>query len=204
VYAPITNRQNRQHGPPLDVISCNPPQQESSYLTVGTGDAWPGTSPKMMGSIRFDVKATSPEDLKINSSVTDVRCQTNSAPGFCSTQNNDNAGVPDYAGTLHAVVTTRLTDHYTCGPSLSCVDSGTAQDLDYGFDVPCTTTLVTSVGSTCAIATTANTLVPGTVPDGKRMNWQFGQGRVLDGGADGNGATLSDDQEFLRQGLWVP
>jgi hypothetical protein len=70
--------------------------------------------------------------------------------------------------------------------------------------VPCATTSDTSVGSTCALVTSANTLVPGTVPDSKRMNWQFGQGRVLDGGADGQGSTLADNEEFLRQGLFVP
>jgi Tol biopolymer transport system component len=203
VYVPLPNPQNRQHGPPLDVLSCNPPQQESSYLTVGTGDAWPGTTPQLFGSLRFDVKPTAPEDLLIKASITDVRCRSDSAPGFCSNQNGDNAGVPDYAGTLHAVATTRLTDHDNCGPSLSCVDSGTAQDLDYGFDIPCATTPV-GVGSTCALATSANTLVPGTVPDSKRMNWQFSQARVLDGGADGQGSTLADDEEFLRQGIWVP
>ena len=37
-YAQCTGG-NRQHGPPLAFSSCNPPQQTSSQLTVGTPDA---------------------------------------------------------------------------------------------------------------------------------------------------------------------
>jgi hypothetical protein len=77
-------------------MSCNPPVQASSFLTVGTGDAWAGTTPKSIGSVRFDVKPTSPEDVKIVASLTDVRCVGNSVSGFCGTVNTDNVTVPDY------------------------------------------------------------------------------------------------------------
>src|SRR6266540_6031270 len=69
---------NRQHGAPLAVLSCNPPVQASNFLTVGTADAWSGTLSKGVAFVRLDVKTTSPEDVKINSSGSDIRCKGNS------------------------------------------------------------------------------------------------------------------------------
>ena len=39
-YQPCTTGTNRQHGGPLNALSCNPPVQTSNQLTVGTGDAF--------------------------------------------------------------------------------------------------------------------------------------------------------------------
>jgi Tol biopolymer transport system component len=198
---------NRQHGPPLAGLSCSLLRQESSYLTVGTADSWPGTVARLAGTVRFDVKASSPEDIKIVANMTDVRCRGNSVPGLCSNANPDNASVPDYAGTLRATATTRLTDHYNgmVGGGFF-PDAATTQGFEYGFDVPCTVTpsTTTIVGSSCNVTTTANTLVAGTVIDNKRVIWQSGQAQVLDGGADGDGSTLTGNTVFLRQGLFVP
>jgi Tol biopolymer transport system component len=198
---------NRQHAPPLAGLSCSLLRQESSYLTVGTADSWAGTVARLAGTVRFDVKTSSPEDIKIVANMTDVRCRGNSVPGLCSNANPDNASVPDYAGTLRATATTRLTDHYngTVGGGFF-PDPATTQDFEYGFDVPCTVTpsTTTIVGSNCDVTTTANTLVAGTVIDNKRVIWQSGQAQVLDGGADGDGSTLTGNTVFLRQGLFVP
>ncbi len=45
---------NRQHAPPLSFGSCNPPQQESDFLTVGTPDA-NGQAAKSVGWLRARV-----------------------------------------------------------------------------------------------------------------------------------------------------
>jgi len=48
-------------------------------------------------------------------------------------------------------------------------------------------------GANCGVTTTANSLNPGMVPDGRRSVWQIDQIQVYDAGADGNGATSGDE-----------
>ena len=197
---------NRQHGAPLATLSCNPPVQASSFLTVGTGDAWAGTTPKSIGSVRLDVKATSPEDVKIVSSITDVRCIGNSAPGFCTTANTDNAGVPDYAGELNGTANIRITDHFNgpIGPCGACTDPATVQDLAFPVTGTCATTPGDgTVGSTCTANTSANGTVLGSVQDNKRANVEIQQININDGGQDGTASTPGNTL-FETQGIWIP
>ena len=197
---------NRQHGAPLATLSCNPPVQASSFLTVGTGDAWPGTQPKSIGSVRLDVKTSSPEDVKIVSSISDVRCIGNSAAGFCSTANTDNAGVPDYSGELNGTANIRITDHFNgpIGACGACADPATGQDLAFPVIGTCATTPGDgTVGSTCGANTTANGTVPGAVQDNKRANVEIQQFNIEDGGADGQAATANNTL-FGTQGIWIP
>ena len=70
--------------------------------------------------------------------------------------------------------------------------------------VPCAATGDATVGSTCSITTTANTLAPGAAVEGQRAIWETGQVRVSDGGADGNPATADGEGLFLVQGVFVP
>jgi hypothetical protein len=65
------------------------------------------------------------------------------------------------------------------------------------------TTASTTIGSTCSIATTADTLVPGTAAEGDRSVWGFDTVRLLDGGPDGDAET-ADNQVFATQGVFVP
>jgi hypothetical protein len=51
------------------------------------------------GTIRLDVKATVPEDVKIAANATDIRCKAGTSAG-CGSANTDNAAVPDYKGEL--------------------------------------------------------------------------------------------------------
>jgi len=197
---------NRQHGAPLATLSCNPPVQASSFLTVGTGDAWPGTQPKSIGSVRLDVKTSSPEDVKIVSNISDVRCIGNSAAGFCSTANTDNAGVPDYSGELNGTANIRITDHFNgpIGACGACADPATGQDLAFPVTASCTTTPGDgTVGSTCSANTTANGTVLGSVQDNKRANVEVQQININDGGADGTAATTGNTL-FETQGIWIP
>jgi hypothetical protein len=205
---------NEQHGAPLAVPSCDPPQQASSSLTVGTGDAWPGTSPKSVGSVRLDAKTSSPVDLLIHTSIMDVRCIGDSAPGFCTTANLDNSGLPDYSGDLNQTINYRLTDHNNgsigvCGTG--CADPATVQDLAFPITTACATTPDGTVGSTCNASTTANTIVPGAFLDtspltGGRIasNIEIHTINVYDGGADGDAQSSGDNTLFETQGIWVP
>ena len=197
---------NRQHGAPLATLSCNPPVQASSFLTVGTGDAWPGTQPKSIGSVRLDVKTSSPEDVKIVQNDSDVRCIGNSAAGFCSTANTDNAGVPDYSGELNGTANIRITDHFNgpIGACGACADPATGQDLAFPVTGTCATTPGDgTVGSTCTANTTANGTVLGSVQDNKRANVEIQQININDGGADGTAATTGNTL-FGTQGIWIP
>src|SRR6185503_5813904 len=91
---------NREHGPPLNSPSCNPPVERSGFLTVGTFDA-NARNPNMTGTVRFSVvvgnaNSTPDEaDVKINTTVKDVRDRTTLA---------------DYTGQLQGRVVLRITD----------------------------------------------------------------------------------------------
>jgi hypothetical protein len=192
---------NETHGPPLAFGSCSPPTQSSDYLTVGTPDA-NGQPAKSIGFLRFGTHigdpstATDEADVRLDASVTDVRCRIAFFP--CA-----GGALSDYTGVLDAKFDLRITDRYNGG---SGEEAGTLEvpafRLPFHLVVPCSPTAAADVGSTCAVSTTVDTLVPGTVREGKRAVWEIGQVQVKDGGADG--ATLDDNTLFLDQGLFVP
>jgi hypothetical protein len=205
-YKACTTGANRTHGAPLAVVSCNPPVQASNYLTVGTGDAWAGTTPKSVGFVRLDVKTTLPEDVIINASITDVRCKgANAVAGFCGTANTDNPNVPDYSGELNGVSQIRITDHFNgLDPGgAGGTDPATVADLPFSVHATCTPTADTTVGSTCTATTSANGAVPGSVQDNKRANVEVQTINIQDGGADGT-AVSADNTLFETQGIWIP
>ena len=70
--------------------------------------------------------------------------------------------------------------------------------------MPCTATGDATVGSTCSITTTAQTIAPGSAVEGMRAIWETGQVPVSDGGADGNPATADGEGLFLVQGVFIP
>jgi hypothetical protein len=82
-------------------------------------------------------------------------------------------------------------------------DAGTVQDTSFPVTVPCAATAGTSIGSTCAISTSANAVLPGSVQSGNRAIWGMGQVQVYDGGAKGT-AGASDAKLFEDQGVFVP
>jgi hypothetical protein len=196
---------NRQHGAPLAQLSCNPPVQASNFLTVGTADAWAGTLSKSVASVRLDVKTTSPEDVLIKSSGTDIRCVGNSVPGFCANANTDNPNVPDYAGELNGNTTIRITDHFNgpIGACGACTDPATVSDLQFPVTGTCATTADGTIGSTCTANTSANGTVPGSVVDNKRGNVEIQTLLIEDGGQDGTAITTPNTL-FGTQGIFIP
>src|SRR2546423_15118398 len=77
---------NRTHGAPLAFPSCNPPVQSSNFLTLGTPDA-NGAGANSVGSILLRVKSTSPGDVLINSTISDVRSKPATAASVASSAN---------------------------------------------------------------------------------------------------------------------
>jgi hypothetical protein len=175
---------NTTHPAPLSFGSCKPPVQVSDYLTVGTLDA-NGQAANFVGSVRMDSKA-SPADIAINVSLTDIRKKTD---------------LSDYTGNVQTAMGMRVTDHLN-GPSAN--ESGTVSDFTFAFPVNCTATPDTTVGSTCQVTTTANTVLGAPmVVSGSRQTIGLGVVDVFDGGADGNIAT-ADNTLFAWQGLFNP
>jgi hypothetical protein len=188
---------NRTHGAPLAFPSCNPPVQASSYLTVGTPDA-NGAGANSVGSILLKVKATSPEDVLVNASVTDVRCLPATSASVCTSANATDG--PDYSGEIQGTTMIRVSDHYN-GPNLN--EAATVIDVPLPVNGTCVNTTSTTVGGTCTIATTANTVVPGAVKDTERAVVEASQLQINDGGADGTVST-ADNTLFLDQGIFIP
>jgi hypothetical protein len=182
---------NRTHGAPLARPSCSPPVPASHHVTVGTADA-NGRPTSSVGSIRFTVIVGDPStpadeaDVQLRVSLGDVR---------------KSGDLSDYTGALQANPTLRITDAYN-GPSLTV--PATTTDIPFPFTVPCSATAgPPDVGASCAVTTTADAVLPGSVKEGKRAIWRLGQVEVLDGGADGDAAT-ADNTVFARQAIFVP
>jgi virginiamycin B lyase len=182
---------NRTHGAPLSFGSCAPPVQASSFLTVGTPDA-NGAAANSIASVTFAAVNGNPgtpadeADVKLIASATDVRLT---------------AGLGDYAGELQANARLRITDRGS-GPAFD--EPATVQDFVYRFTVPCQTTVITTVGSTCAVTTSADAIQPGTVTETARTIWQLGQVTLFDGGPDGVASTTAGNTLFETQGVFVP
>jgi hypothetical protein len=174
---------NSQHGAPLSYGSCVPPSQASDQLTVGSPDA-NGQAANSIGSVRY---AVVPGDVQINFSMTDVRKKSD---------------LSDYTGELQVNQSLRITDRDN-GPDPTDPDPGTTEDIGFPVTAQCTATASTTIGSTCAVSTTADSVVPGSVTAGKRAIWQLGQVRVFDGGSDGDVGTAPNTL-FATQGVFVP
>jgi hypothetical protein len=198
---------NRVHGPPLDEPSCNPPAQSSSTLTVGTPDA-NGAAAQSVSSLRMAVIPGEPSttvdeaDVSLQVIANDVRCA--GATAACPSGQGS-----DYTGKVLARATVRITDKAN-GPGED--ENGTMVDTQLEMPVTCVGTAASTVGSTCALNTTLDALIPGAVRESSRAIWQLGQTTVLDAGPNGSGYGSGcpsscgdgDEQTFLRQGIFVP
>jgi sugar lactone lactonase YvrE len=183
---------NRQHAGPLGFGSCSPPAQTSGFATAGTPDA-NGAAANMVGSVRLRVvngdssTAGDEADVQLAVDVTDVR---------------NPADLADYTGELGLSVPLRVTDHLS-----GLAGNGPATGTDTGLTaaVGCAATPAdSSIGSTCSLATTLDTLVPGIVAEGARSVWELGQVSVTDGGPDGDADTPAGNTVFAHQGVFVP
>jgi acyl-homoserine-lactone acylase len=182
---------NRTHSGGITAPACNPAVQVSDHLTVGTRDA-NGPDPKSVGSVRYIVHpgtSATPEDdadVQMAFSMTDVRKKSD---------------ISDYTGTVQIDQLMRITDRAN-GSAFD--EPATTTDIPFPFEAPCQATSDQSIGSTCAVDTTADALIPGSAVEGKRAIWELGAITVYDGGADGQASTSADNTLFARQGVFVP
>ena len=185
---------NTSHGAPLSFGSCGPPAQSSSYLTVGTPDA-NGTAAASIGRAQLTAL---PGDVRMQTSVTDVRCRFAGPPGC------DGGALSDYTGSLREMFSLQIEDQYNGGRAVESATSPAMPpyQMPYLLVIPCTATAGTP-GATCALDTTADALIPGSITQGKRMEWELGQVQLWDAGEDGN-PNSDDNTLFEVQGLFVP
>ena len=135
-------------------------------------------------------------DVRVNVSTTDVRKQSDGT---------------DYAGNLIFRLALRVTDR---GTGTSEGLSGTVGDSDISLPINCTTTTDGTIGSSCSINTTIDTLVPNFAREGKRQNIAVRSLYVLDAGVDGTITPPSgscpptcgsgDEKKFIESGVFTP
>jgi dipeptidyl aminopeptidase/acylaminoacyl peptidase len=174
---------NRTHGAPLADPSCAPPRREPMGLTIGVGDETPPPA-KSIGSVVIKVQVGAPgppddADAQLLFSLTNVL--------------NDGSNT-DYTGQLATKLSVRLTDaHGGVG--------ATTQDFPFVFQVPCTATADTTLGSTCQTATTAEAVMPGVITEGDRAIWALDRIRVY---VPYGSALTNPDRLFAVQGIFIP
>jgi len=194
---------NRTHGPPLAFPSCNPPVQTSQSLTIGSPDA-NGAAANSASVIKIKVIVGVPgppddSDVSIVANGTDVRCKAGVAT--CGSANA--ADGADYTGEVQGDAQIRITDHFNAVAPGGGTDPATVVDIPFPVTTSCTATANTAIGSTCAVTTSANAVVPGAVKDGKRAVVEIGQLQIFDGGPDGQAATTPNTL-FAVQGIFIP
>jgi FG-GAP-like repeat len=182
---------NSTHNGPLAFPSCDPPELASDYVTIGEPQA-NGRQANFIGSAKFKAvvgNPSTPEDEADNGievSLADIRKKSD---------------LEDYTGEMRAQMTLRMTDRLN---GVNGTNAATVQDFPFSFNVPCTTTAATNTGSSCALNTTADTLVPGMVPEEVRTVTHIDDFRIYDGGSDGNGETTGDNTAFAWEGIFTP
>ncbi len=136
--------------PPLSSGSCVPARPTNSFVTVGEPQV-NGKGANFAGSVT--IRAIS-GDTQFIVNVADVRSVFD---------------LSDYTSRLRLRYAIRLTDR--ANPAGT---AGTLQDAVFSSDdVQCTATVDTTVGSTCALTTTLNSIVPGVVVSGRRAIWRL-------------------------------
>ena len=203
-----TSWENRTHGPPLGHPACNPPQPLSPNLTIGTPDS-NGAAPNSRGEVKLYVtpgNSSTPADeadVRVDTFVLDVRCR------FTVVEDPETQGFPcvagamaDYTGEIELLPRIRITDKLNGDPATR---TGTVQDFDVPITVPCAATAESTIGATCSLSTTFDSIVPGMVTEGKRAIWALDRIHIHDAGVDGDAELNRPEQvEFMTQGVFVP
>jgi hypothetical protein len=188
---------NSTHGAPLALPSCNPPafapgtQVHAGVKAVGGADVTvvPGDTDPGNGD---------QADVALVGQATDVRAGSATGPDY--DPNPSGADVTSLAKI-------RISDHFNtttgqpCAATTSC--PATVQDLDFTVPVACTTTADPTIGSTCAVSTSADTVVPDVTKENKNSIVQVFRLRAKDAGANGVPGD-TDDRDATMQGIYIP
>ena len=188
---------NSSHGPPLAFASCNPP----GFVPGTQAHAGPqATSAADVTVIPGDTDPTNGDqaDIALTGFGTDVRTGSATGPDY-----NPAASGAD----MNSVGKIRISDHYNGTTGQPCAASGscpaTVSDLDFAAPVTCVPTVDPSVGSSCTIGTTADSLIPGIVLEQKKAVIQAFRLRLKDAGANGAPGD-TDDRDAFMQGIYIP
>jgi hypothetical protein len=161
------------------------------------------------------VKATSGADITVIPGDTDP---TNgdqadvSLVGSATDVRQGSATGPDYdpnpsGADVTSVSKIRISDSYnttgaqTCSSTTSC--EATVQDLDFTVPTACVATADPTIGSTCSVSTTADTVVPNVTKENKQAVVQVFRIRTKDAGANGIPGD-TDDRDAFMQGIYIP
>jgi Tol biopolymer transport system component len=184
---------NRTHGAPLSFGSCAPPQLTSTELTTGTPDA-NGKRATMDSYLQLNVAPGNPATPLVDEADVAIAARID---------NVFKGDLTDYTGSLRVSLPVRITDKNN-NPAPGGPGAATTQPFQFGFNVPCTASADSQVGSDCALSTTADSLVPGAILERRRAIWQIGRARVDDAGPDGDPDTATDNTVFAVQGVFIP
>jgi hypothetical protein len=134
-------------------------------------------------------------DIFITSQATDVRAGDPSGPDYDPNPNGAD---------LTLVEKWRISDHANSSSQSICTTScpGTVADLDFPVPVECAQTSAADVGSTCAVDTSANAVLPGAIQTSEQAVIQVFRLRLNDAGPDGVPGG-GDDTLFQQQGLYL-
>jgi hypothetical protein len=204
-YQPCNGSGNRLHGGALPFPSCNPPVQSSPWLTVGSPPN-NGLPAQFIGQASYYACPVMPTcagqsgNIQIIFDATGVRCRpalSAANPALCEPGTLTGA----YNGEVQLVSQIRITDDCNTGqpsPVVACTgtDPATVQDIPFPITASCN-------AGHCAVTTTFNSVVPGSVVAGAKMNIQMAQTQILDGGSDGLTGTPGNSL-FATEGVFVP
>jgi hypothetical protein len=214
------------HGPPLATPSCSPPTESSNFLTFNAPERLAPYFGSAAGTGLLTLKVTcmttpptengdSPpcnanvgdqEDVRLTTSLNDVRCKNNGSQPNCAGAPNT-AGQP-YSGKVLLRIVLRMTDRLN-GPTNN---PGTVSDVTFPVGLQCTS-------GACSSTTSTDSVYPNVVQEQRRAVWQLRSVEVLDGGTDGNLAPNPSpatgvcppacqgnggETVFMTQGFFVP
>ena len=182
------NPVNANHAPPIAGGSCNPPSPSSAVVHVG---------PQMVGSAAMTVVPGDTDPVNGDQANVTLATSLSDIQTVGGADYNPNASGAD----ITEVVRLRLTDQANGFGGLSA----TATDVDFAVPIDCTPTGDPAVGSTCAVNTSTDSLMPGFAKEGRQTVAQVFRVRVHDAGLNGvrqNGT--GDDKIFAHEGVFVP
>lgn len=175
------------HGAPLNFTSCDPPGYvPGTAARLGPGSSGFADLTVLEGDL---VTAADEADVSVSLHASDVRDRQSGGDYLPS------ATGPDVTLKLKL----RVSDDANGSPA---VERGTI--TDFSFDVPVSCTATAGIaGSTCDASTSADSVLPGMIREGKDTVIQAFRARLDDSGANrvrGDG----DDRNFAMQGLYIP
>jgi TolB protein len=172
-------------------LSCSPPAfLPGTRAAIGIQAVGTATITVVPGNL---ATVADEADDNLVMSLTDVRAGSATGPDYLP--------VAEPFSDITVIGKLRITDTHN-GSSLTT--PATVEDLEPVYvPVNCLATADPKIGSNCSITTSADTLLPGMIKEGKNQVIDLFRIRVKDSGVD-NVRGNTDDKEFLTQGIYNP